>query len=208
MRNKKSTRALTSVIDTKICLKSKRSTRACTRNHLKNFVSCKRSQMKIQQMAFMLIAVFVFFVLAGMFVLVIRFSGLKKSAEILEEENAMLLASKLANSPEFSCGEAFEAETNCVDADKVMMLKERIGKYSDFWGVENIEIRRIYPISSSDKECEIDNYSTCNIIKVISSDITGIGLSNFVSLCRKESLEEETYDKCELAKLIVSYKGK
>lgn len=167
----------------------------------------KKAQLKIQQMAFMLIAVFVFFVLAGMFFLVIRFSGLKKSAEILEEENAMLLASKLANSPEFSCGEAFEAKTNCIDADKVMMLKNKIKNYKDFWGVENIEIRRIYPVTSN-VICEFNNYPDCNIIKIISSNVSGIGISNFVSLCRKESSEGESYDKCELAKLIVSYKEK
>lgn len=166
----------------------------------------KKAQLKIQQMAFMLITVFVFFVLAGMFFLVIRFSGLRKSAEILEEENAMLLASKLANSPEFSCEEAFGAKTNCIDADKVMMLKENT-KYRDFWGVENIEIRRIYPVTS-DVICGMSNYPNCNIIKIISKETIGIGISNFVSLCRKGSSEGEIYDKCELAKLIVSYKGK
>lgn len=167
-----------------------------------------RGQLKIQQMAFMLMAVTLFFVLAGVFVLVIRFSGVKKSAEILEEENAMLLISKLANSPEFSCGESFGGRrTNCVDADKVMVLKESIGKYFNFWGVSNIEIRKIYP-KTSEVKCSLGNYPKCNTIQVISGEMAGVGLSNFVSLCRKESLEGEVYDKCELAKIVVTYKGK
>ena len=61
----------------------------------------KRSQMKIQQTAFMLIAMTLLFVLAGVFFLGFKLSGLKKQALSLEENNALLLVSKLANSPEF-----------------------------------------------------------------------------------------------------------
>ena len=165
----------------------------------------KKAQLKIQQMAFMLMAVTLFFILVGLFVLVIRFSGLKQSAEILEEENAVLLLSKLANSPEFSCGESFGTKTNCIDSDKVMVLKEHIGKYFDFWGVSNIEIRKIYP-DMPETECNLGNYPDCNLIKITSTELKGVGLSNFVSLCRKESFEGEIFDKCELAKIIVSYK--
>ena len=44
----------------------------------------KRSQLKIQQMAFMLMAVTLFFILVGMFVLTIYLSNLKNSAFALE----------------------------------------------------------------------------------------------------------------------------
>ena len=60
-----------------------------------------KGQMKIQQMAFMLIAVTLFFSLVGMFFLVIFVSNLRESASILEEKNALLLVIKLANSPGF-----------------------------------------------------------------------------------------------------------
>ena len=164
----------------------------------------RKGQLKIQQMAFMLMAVTLFFILVGMFVLTIYLSNLRNSASVFEERNALLLVTKLANSPEFSCGEAFKGKkTNCIDADKVMMLKERIDKYSDFWDVKNIEIRTIYPISD-DKECTLENYPDCNIIRLHDIPIRA-EFSNFVSLCRKESLNGETYDKCEIAKLMVSY---
>lgn len=168
----------------------------------------KKAQMKIQQMAFMLMAVTLFFVLIGMFVLVFRFSGLREAATALEEKNAMLLVTKLANSPEFSCGEAFGSNRiNCIDADKVMMLKENIDKYVNFWGVSNIEIRKIYP-KTGNEICNLGNYPDCNIIRMRSKDIIGDYLSNFVSLCRKESFEGEVYDKCELARIMVSYEEK
>ena len=164
----------------------------------------KKAQLKIQQMAFMLMAVTLFFVLVGIFVLVFRFSNLQESAELLEEKNAMLLVTKLANSPEFSCGDAFgKSRVNCVDSDKVMALKENIQKYSGFWGVSGIEIRKIYPEFISEVVCDLDNYPDCNLIEVVSG--SGIGTSNFVSLCRKDNFENNIYDKCELAKIIVSY---
>lgn len=165
----------------------------------------KKAQLKIQQMAFMLMAVTLFFVLVGMFVIVFKFSGLKESASVLEEKNSMLLATKIANSPEFSCGEAFESgKINCVDADKAMMLKDNIKKYSNFWGDEtNIEIRKIYP--EGNVACTRGNYPNCNIINLKSEEIPA-EYSNFVSLCRKEAFGGEVYDKCELAKIMVGYK--
>ena len=126
----------------------------------------KKGQMKIQQMAFMLMAVFVFFGLVGMLVIGIKSSGLKESAADLEEKNAMLLAAKLANSPEFSCGNSFDTgEISCVDADKVMVLRENLEKYEDFWGVSDIEIRKIYPVFGGEIPCTRKNYPDCNLIK-------------------------------------------
>jgi len=151
-------------------------------------------------------AVTLFFVLVGMFVLVFMFSGLKESATELKERNAMLLVTKLANSPEFSCGESFGSNRiNYIDADKVMILRENINKYTDFWDVSNIEIRKIYPKTESEIICNLGNYPNCNVIRVRLKNVAGTDLSNFVSLCRKESSEGEVYDKCELARLIISY---
>ncbi len=169
----------------------------------------KKAQMKIQQMAFMLMAITLFFVMVGMFLLVFRFSGLKESATMLEEKNAMLLVTKLANSPEFSCGEAFGSNRiNCVDSDKVMMLKKNIAKYSDFWGVAEIKIRKIYP-NNGNIVCTPGNYENCGVIEVLSKNVNLMPpASNFVSLCKKDSYEGEVYDKCELASFIVSSENK
>jgi len=168
-----------------------------------------KAQMKIQQMAFMLLAVTLFFALVGMFVIGVKFSGLKDSATALSEENAMLLATKLANSPEFSCGEAFgSSRTNCIDADKVMALKKNIVKYADFWDVENIEIRKIYPKLDSEIICTQANYPDCNVIRIRSKEVSGFDASNFVSLCRKAPSGDGAYNKCEIGELMISYEKK
>ena len=162
----------------------------------------KKAQLKIQQMAFMLIAITLLFALAGMFVLVFMFSGLKESATALNERNALLLVSRLANSPEFSCGESFGMlKLNCVDQDKVLILKQNSKTYSGFWGIAGIEIQKIYPESL--EECTLGNYPNCGLITIYSEKNKGVSSSNFISLCRKASSENGIYDKCEIAKLII-----
>ncbi len=170
------------------------------------FVANKKAQMKIQQMAFMLMAVTLFFILVGMFVLVFSLSGLKESAIKLEEENAMLLVSKLANSPEFSCGEVYgTGKTNCIDLDKVMAIKSISGTYGSFWkDISNIEIRTIYP-TKKEEVCTQGNYPNCNLIKIHDKELQGNYKWTFVSLCRKEKTKRGYRDKCEIGKLLVSY---
>ena len=160
-------------------------------------------QMKIQQMAFMLIAVTLFLVMAGMFILVIRFSSLKDTAALLEERNALLLVSKIADSPEFSCGNVFgKPRSNCIDTDKVMALTGRLQDYSGFWGVDGIKISKVYPAETG-AECTLGNYPECGKITLVVPE-NGTGVSNFVSLCRKEQ-NELPYDKCEIGRIIVTY---
>ena len=166
----------------------------------------KKAQMKIQQMAFVLIAITLFFVLVGMLVLAFRFAGLKESSTELQEENAEALVIKLANSPEFSCWNAYDYGTAvCIDGDKLMALASNAEKYKGFWSVDNIEVRKIYP-DKGNTICTGSNYPDCGIITINNGFIQGVYVSNFVVLCRKQSVSGETYDKCELAKLLVSYK--
>jgi len=171
----------------------------------------QRGQMKIQQMAFMLITVFIFFALIGLFIISFKMTGLREQATNLQEKNTMLLLTKLAESPEFSCGESFRnTKTNCVDLDKIMALKNNINIYQNFWGVNTIEIRKIYPEIEEEILCNAQSYPNCNIIEVYSKEGAeeGIGLSNFVSLCRKNEENGISYDKCELGRIIVGYEIK
>jgi hypothetical protein len=162
----------------------------------------KKAQMKLQQMIFMLLGVTLFFILVGLFFILIVFSDVKESAALLKEEGALLLVSKLANSPEFSCGEAFgTTKINCVDSDKVMALQNNINKYSNFWGVDGIEIKKIYPENT--EVCTSENYPDCG--EIILFPGKGTGVSNFVALCKKENIEGQIYDKCELARVVVYY---
>ncbi|MFZ1970904.1 MAG: hypothetical protein WAU65_01860 [Candidatus Nanoarchaeia archaeon] len=169
----------------------------------------KKGQLKIQQMTFMLIAVTLFFVLAGMFVLVTSVNGLKQKASVLQQDNAQLLVSKISDSPEFSCGDSFSnyfgtGMSSCIDVDKVISLENNLKIYGNgtFWGVQGIQIRTVYP-QTDNVECTISNFPNCNKITLIPTN-NGTGTSNIVSLCGYSingSIE------CNLAKIIVTYQG-
>jgi hypothetical protein len=165
----------------------------------------KSGQIKIQQMIFMIVAVFILFVIIGLIALSSKMSNLKKSATELERENALSLVSKLANSPEFYCGNSYgNQKSSCVDFDKAMALKNKIEDYEKFWGVSNIEIRII---PNENILCTDDNYPNCDTLKLISDEITGNSVSNFVSVCYKESNEGDIVNKCEIGQIIVSYEA-
>lgn len=169
-------------------------------------LSRKKAQMKIQQMSFMLLAVFLFFSLVGMIVITVKLSELRNSATELQRQNAMLLATKLASSPEFSCGEVYGTpKTDCVDLDKVMMLKQNIAKYSNFWGVSNIIINTTYPLRGKKiAECTTANYPNCTFINLFGT-MKGYDVSNYVALCRKEIDKNEIVTKCEMGQIIIRY---
>ncbi|MBW6442441.1 hypothetical protein K0A97_01500 [Patescibacteria group bacterium] len=173
-----------------------------------------KGQMKLQQMAFMMIGVTIFFLFVGLFFARIIFSNVQKAAEEIKERDALLLVSKLANSPEFSCGESFGTfKINCIDGDKLIALIDNIEDYriqgANFWKVDGITVRKIYPQDSSYQgfECSPENYPECSEFKVLDPQDKGIGVSNFVALCRKEQKEGLVQNKCEIAKIFVYYES-
>ncbi|NMB67021.1 hypothetical protein GYA25_03105 [Candidatus Woesearchaeota archaeon] len=160
----------------------------------------KKAQIKIQQMMVMLIGVFILFSLVILFFGSIFFSRIKSDAKELEEQSSLMLSSKLANSPEFSCGNSFDSSyDNCVDFDKVFILTKNIGNYSDFYDVASIRIEKVYP-KENNLTCNDGNYPDCSNLVILNKNVKKSSeVSNFVLLCKKE---EE--NKCWLARLIVS----
>lgn len=158
----------------------------------------KKAQMKIQQMSFVLIAIMILFIMVALFYFSIRIKTLEKTAVTLREEEAKELVKKIASSPEFSWSRDCD---NCIDFDKVMMLKN-LSEYKGFWNLDYLVIERVYPIKEG--ECNPFNYPECNRVSIISTKDFGIPASAFVSLCRWEG--SENYEKCEIGR--VSAAGK
>ena len=77
--------------------------------------------------------------------------------------------------------------------------------YLGFWGRSSIELRKID--AGSEKICTLSNYPDCNVIKIADGQHGGTFVGNFVALCRKELVGGNVEDKCEIAKLLVSYGG-
>ncbi len=170
--------------------------------------------MKIQQTAFLIIALTLFFVLVGLFVLSMTFSGIQQDKAKVEEKEALLLVSRLANSAEFTCGESSgRAKSDCVDFDKVMVLKDNIENYSKLWGVKGISIIKTHPVAegiceelnSSSCRCTRENYPDCGFLEIYPNNGLGNDASTFILLCRKQNDDGYAYDKCEVARLVVKF---
>jgi len=99
--------------------------------------SSRKGQLKIQEMAFMLLAVILLFALAGMFFLTIIFNDIKKNANLLEKEEAIAIAVNLADMPEFSCGKEL-----CIDADKLIVMQNR-KDYEGFWPIVSLTVAKV-----------------------------------------------------------------
>ncbi|MBR9704279.1 hypothetical protein GOV12_02620 [Candidatus Pacearchaeota archaeon] len=160
----------------------------------------KKSQMRIQEMAFMLIAVFLFFGLVGLFSISIIYSGIQKQARIIAQEQTLSAITNLADSPEFSC--AGYSKTNCVDFDKSMGILEN-NYYKDFFPFSSLEIQKITDKNKNDMIiCTKTNYPDCErLILYDKKPKSEAKITSFVALCNVEN-ENMMYQKCEIAKFV------
>ncbi|MDO8563993.1 MAG: hypothetical protein Q7R87_03210 [Nanoarchaeota archaeon] len=156
----------------------------------------KAGQLKIQEMAFVLIAFMVFFSLVALLFLKFRISGIQASAEGSKEEVASRLALVLASTPELSWSEC----TGCIDLDKAIVLKNRT-EYKQLWKLDYFAIKRLYPVKTVG-ECSLGKYPECDTLTLISGNDFGISSKAFVSLCRYDFIEDRKV--CELGELYVS----
>ncbi len=155
----------------------------------------------------MLLGLAVFFVLVFLFYITFSMSNVKNVAAEKSRDDAVLLAVRLAGSPEFNCvGGVSEGSAVCVDTDKVMALLSH-PEYKQFWDVNSLRIEKVYPSSDKTILCSLGDYPNCNTFNIISNKSSGVEeYSSFVVLCRKNSLGESIYNLCELGKIVVSPK--
>lgn len=164
---------------------------------LKPLLSSRKAQTKIKEMIFMVVFLAILFIIVGLFYLRISTSGIKNEFYESSKAGAILLALKLADSPEMSCG-----DTNCIDTDKLVVLKQH-NAYKTFWTVDGLVVKRIYPFQNQTIECVPGNYPNCNTYTLKQPANYSSQDSSYVSLCRIESKNGYLYNKCELGQIIV-----
>ncbi|MDP1695562.1 MAG: hypothetical protein Q8L29_01460 [archaeon] len=159
-------------------------------------VSSSRAQMKIQEMAFVLVAIMIFFGLVVLLYMSIRLPSLRQDVNILAQNEASELAKGLSSTPEF----AFTITdcSHCIDMDKVIALKS-MNTYKDFWKLDYLKIEKVYPVQTG--ECTGTNYPNCQSITIIDNEEFGTPSSAFVALCRQAFENGEFYPKCELGRI-------
>jgi|TARA_Y100000310_G_scaffold343518_1_gene451572 hypothetical protein len=163
-------------------------------------VNYSKGQLKIQQMAFVLVATMIFFAIVFLFYGAIRSASLENDVEDLRKQEIIETIRQISATAEFSWTR--EDCSACIDMDKVLMLKNRTA-YQGFWKqIPLLQIARVYP-SYGGNECTTQNYPECDLITIIEKDTNLVAHSSFVSLCRYEPVEE--YYKCELGKVRMAY---
>lgn len=161
------------------------------------FVMVKKfAQMKIQQMAFMILAVFLFFILVGLFFLSIELRSIRQEAMILNEEAAISSLQVISGMAEFSYD---SREPLTLDEDKLRVLSTIFG-YDSFWEVSSIKVYKVYPVEKMIK-CPAQD---CNYYEIYNNGQKNVKeYSTFVSICRKVKEFGYVYDRCEIGKISV-----
>lgn len=148
-----------------------------------HLVGSSKGQMKIQQMAFMLVAVMIFFSLVALVYFSFTISNLKKDTIRIRDSEAREMVRKISSTPElaFTSGPDCSA---CIDLDKALMLKEST-KFRELWNLDYLAIERVYPVQNSG-ECTRPAYpDRCNMLTILDSpEKYGAASEAFVNLVR------------------------
>ncbi|MDP3881786.1 MAG: hypothetical protein Q8Q31_02815 [Nanoarchaeota archaeon] len=169
-------------------------------------VRYSKAQLKIQEMAFVIVAIIIFFFIAGIFVLNLWGTGLKKDVEMQRVEKAGEIALKIADSPELSWSSSSSLCENCIDLDKALSMKEMISQgsnYKDFWRSDISAIRIVLIHPKKTGECTKFNYPECGTITLFNKSEDFQYFGSYVSVCRYDE-KKGGYFKCELGKIEVS----
>ncbi|VVB78476.1 Uncharacterised protein [uncultured archaeon] len=176
-------------------------------NKLRLIPKSKRSQLNIQEMAFMLVAVVLFFGLVILFVMVVVYKSMYSQMNVINQQKTLTSLINLADSPEFRC---VTTKSNCIDGDKVISLMNHT-VYSNFWSFSSLSIIKLSAFSKNESEmvkCNFANYPDCDLIVIYDKKVKNErAISSYVAFCRKEyekidTYSGYTYDKCEIAKLV------
>nr|AQS28255.1 hypothetical protein [uncultured archaeon]AQS28835.1 hypothetical protein [uncultured archaeon]AQS29022.1 hypothetical protein [uncultured archaeon] len=128
--------------------------------------SSKKAQMKIQQMAFMLVAVMIFFAMVAIVYFTITSSKLRDTADDLREEEAKELARQMAGTPELMFSKQASPYSSSVDFDKAFALSKMNVYKNKYWNLDYLMIEKVYP-SSINEDCTSGNYPDCRYLILI-----------------------------------------
>jgi hypothetical protein len=157
-----------------------------------------RGQYKIQQMAFMIVFLFIFFVLLGVFALNISSAGNVDRFKAFQREKAISAVKVISDMSEFNCD---SARSWCLDADKLRVMSTKSSEYSDFFSIASIDVRKIYPKQAQEIKCPA---SGCNHYVVYDNgQAEQQKYSSFVVICERLG---NGIENCELAKLEIGVK--
>jgi len=142
---------------------------------VKHKMIARKAQIKIQETAFVLLAIVLLFSIVFLFYFKIHSLDIAKRATASKEERALSMLDKIASMPEISCSSYIgeRTESICIDKDKLIVFKD-MRNYKQMWtGLKEVSISEVYPM--------IDKYV------IYSADNTEKQTyNNFISLCEQQ----------------------
>lgn len=148
----------------------------------------KKAQVKIQEMAFVLVAVVFLFSLLFLFFARFQNVQLIHSAYEIREQRAISMLKAVVSLPELACGSS-SAEI-CVDKNKLETFSKMQTEYSELWKgsfITNVSVEEVYPNEAS--------YTIYHSGK--KGDVT---YSTFIPLCEESAFGSA----CVIAKIKVT----
>lgn len=160
-------------------------------------VNYSKGQFKIQEMAFVVVMVMIFFGLASIVLIGVVGKNLDNQVSMQRAQEAKEMVRKIATGPELSFT-GFSCES-CIDMDKAIALKYN-EKYKDYWDLDLLKIVVSYPEKKD--ECTKTNFPDCGFITLVDKGNNNyMAESSFVSLCHYE-FENGGYYKCEFGRVL------
>ncbi len=148
----------------------------------------KRGQLKIQEMAFVLVAVIVLFGIVLIFFSKFQLGLIQQSAGDIRTKQAINMLHTIAALPELRCSEG--SESNCIDQAKLEGLMKIKSNYYEIWKnsfLTKVQIERFYP--------QGDKY-----VLYSSSSEKSVSYSTYIPLCK----QQESQLNCSIGKITVS----
>ena len=151
-------------------------------------------------MVFMIVALLLFFVLAGLFFVGYQYKQMKSNFGELQKEQAVSFLEVMRGMPEFSySSKDTRTKGVCLDWDKIQVVAAKREEFSPLFPVASIKVLKAF--SSEVKPCPGQN---CNFYVIYNSSQKSVEeYDTYACFCRKQSENSIAYDKCELGKLIV-----
>jgi hypothetical protein len=121
------------------------------KNKNKKMIKNKKGQMKIQEMAFVLLAVVFLFALLFLFFARFQFVQMNERAEEVREARTITMLRVVSSMPELRCSRSFGSTTEvyCIDKDKLdaFSITHIKNKYTSIWQsshISEVVIEEVY----------------------------------------------------------------
>jgi len=143
-----------------------------------------KAQIKIQEMAFVLIALILLAGIVFIFYLRIQSSSITKAGESIRQQETISLLDKIVSIQELSC----QKGEMCIDEDKALIISKNQEAVKDvFQNIKIAKVKRIYPEGSD--------------IVLYQSGKANQSYASFINLCKQDKVGYSFEWVCGLAQL-------